>query len=222
MKAFGPCALFQKLQGATGHGQGNALGMHGLRFIQTPQPGSGHHTSKNAGHRCGMETCFVKHTASDLADAGGHLHTSHISQQQVFTRTVLLAGHTEGRRKNGRCGMHHAARMGVVVVQAMDQQAIDQGRIAHRQMGFHAKHGNRPRAGAQVFHGQQGLLGKGVASRRQGDAQGIQDQVLCLCHHIGGDVAPLQMGGPTRVVRRNGAICRRRVVIRGLHTDQRF
>ena len=163
VEAFGACALFQKLQGPSGHRQGDALGLHGLRLVQSPQASRRDHATKNTGHCCGVKTRFVKHATSHHAHAGGHLHAGHISQQQILTGAVLLASDAESGGKHRCSGMDHAAGVGVVVIQAMDQQAIDQGRIAGWQMGLQAKYRDRACAGAQVLHRQKCLLGKRVA-----------------------------------------------------------
>ena len=104
-----------------------------------------------------------------------------------------LAG-GQHRRHRARRGVDHAADVGVVIVETVNEEAVHLCGIAQRQPCRHPDDGIGPVSGKPV-NGRQRLVAEVVARRREADPQRVENVQLGTFDHGLGHVFERQFAG---------------------------
>ena len=89
-----------------------------------------------------MEAELVERAAADGGKPDGRLDAGDVGGQQVGARCAAHVGGRQHRRPHAGGGVDDAARVGVVEVEAVHQDAVDERRVARRQARGQADHGH--------------------------------------------------------------------------------
>ena len=132
----------------------------------------------------GVEAHVVEAALHGRADADGALHAGDVGRQHVGAAGALrLADAERGRQaRDGR--MDDGGEMRVVEVEAVQQHAVDEGRIPQRQPLAVPDHGAGALAAERDRAGQRTLRER-IAARREPDADGVEHQLQrALAHRL--------------------------------------
>ena len=156
--------------------------MRKLSLGHAREPAGGKRRAEHAHHAGGVEAQPMEASLRRGCDPRRPLDGHEIGFQHLASRsTVPLASGQHRRHRAGR-GVDHTADVGVVVVEAVDQEAVHLRSIAQRQPRRHADDRIGPVAG-QPLDGGQGLVAEVVAGRRETDAHRVEDVQLGALDH---------------------------------------
>ena len=182
---LGPGAVVQELQAARRHAERDALGVRELRLGHAGEPAGGQRRAEHADHAGGVEAQTMEAALRRSGDPRRALDGHEIGFQHRATRGAVPLAGGHHRRHRARRGVDHAADVGVVVVEAVDQEAVHLRGIAQRQPRRHPDDGIGPVAGKPVDGGQR-LVAEIVTRGREADAHRIEDvQLGALDHRVG-------------------------------------
>ena len=133
-----------------------------------------------------MEADLVECAFGDRAQSRRDFDAEYVSREHLAPAGVLLRADGEHRRQHAGGCVDDTAAMGVVEIEAVNQNAVDQRRIAQRQPRRHADDGEI--AGARkAGNGCHRPVREVIAGRGERDADRIENQVLGACGHRGRD-----------------------------------
>jgi hypothetical protein len=189
MQALGPGAVGEELEAAGGDGQGDALSARKSLGIQTMELACRDRAGKRADRARGMEADLVEGAFCGRGDACAGFHAGDVCSEEVASVQVALRRDAQCRRQHRYREMDDAFGMGVVVIQAVHEDAVDKRRVAQRQPLGLADHCARA-AGAQLRGGAQRSGREVEAARGESAADRVEDQVLGTRSHLGRDAVP--------------------------------
>ena len=194
---LGPRAVIQELQAARGHAERDALGVGELRLGHAREPACGQRGPEHADHAGGMEAQAVEPALGGGGDPGCALDGREIGHERLPPRGAVALAGGQHRRHRARRGVDHAADVGVVVVEAVDEESVHLSGIAQRQRRRHPDDGIGPVAGEPVDRGQR-LVAEVVARRREADPQRVENVQLGALDHGLGHVFERKLAGEAR------------------------
>ena len=180
MHALVPCAVGAVLGQRRCSAAGKPLRHDHLLRVKVEEPPCHHHAAEMAGDAGRLKARSVHHALGRDANACGDFDTEDVGRQQVATARAHVLTEPKRARKGTAGGMHDRARMRVVVVQSVGENAIEQHRVAQRQPDRHADHRLAAILGnaLQTSQGTVGKLETGCGERRAGDIQDMEFRAL--------------------------------------------
>src|SRR5471032_3277136 len=128
--------------------------MRRSRFVEPEQARGGQRAAERAGESCRVKTGLVEAALRNSTYSRGDFHRTKIGGEKIGAARVLALAETKhaGQGAGGR--MDHAACVGVVEIEAMDQNTVQEHRVAHGET-FRMREDRRS-AVAEFLHGSQG------------------------------------------------------------------
>ena len=191
---LGPGAVIEELQAAGRHAERDALGVCKLRLGHAREPACGERSPEHADHAGGVEAQAMEAALGGGGDPRRAFDGREIGHERLAPRGAVPLAGGQHRGHRARRGMDHAADVGVVVVEAVDQESVHLRRVAQRQRRRHPDDGIGPVAGEPVDRGQR-LVAEVVAGCRKADPQRIEDVQLGAFDHRRGHVLKRQFAG---------------------------
>ena len=185
MQALGPCALLEEDLHAAGRRGGNALRAHERVGVEAEQP-PGNQRRAEMRYDAGRVEAHVVEAAFDgSADADRAFHARDEGRQHVGAARALRFRDAEGGRQARHRRVDDGGEMRVVEIEAVQQHAVDEGRIPKRQPLAMPDH--RARAVAAERDGaRERAFRERIAARRKPNADGIEHQLARpLAHGLG-------------------------------------
>ena len=155
MQPLGPGAFLEEDLHAAGRRGGNALRTRERVGVEAEQPSGHQRRAEMRDHAGRMEADVVEAALDGSADADGALHPGDVGRQHVGAARALRLRDAEGGRQARHGRMDDGGEMRVVEVEAVQQHAVDEGRIAQRQPLAVPDHGARAVAAERVRAGQR-------------------------------------------------------------------
>jgi len=123
-----------------------------------------------------MELDLMEAALGDRAKPGDDFHRRHIGDEQGFAVRAVAVGERQRTREARRRAMDDAARMGVVEVEAMHQDAVHQHGVAQGELA--ADTDNRRSAAPELLHRRKRNRGERIFRRGERDAHGIEHEMF--------------------------------------------
>ena len=184
MQALGPGALLEEDLHAAGRRGGDALRAHERVGVEAEQPPGHQRRAEMRYHAGGVEAHVVEAALHGGADADRALHAGDVGRQHVGAAGAPRLRHAEGGRQARHGRMDDGGEMRVVEIEAVQQHAVDEGRIPQRQSLAMPDHGARAVA-AERDRSRQRTLRERIAARREPHADGIEHQLeRALAHRL--------------------------------------
>ena len=183
METLGPGAVLEELHAAGGHAEREALGVGQRARVVVLKVARGQRRAEHADDACGMEADLLPPAPRVLADARIGLHGEQVGAERARAARAGLPAGREHHRQRARGGVHDARRVRVVVIEAVDQDAVQQRRVAQRPAFAHADQHVFAAAGERADAGGA-ALGELEAGRGEGDAERIQDAAPGGVQHL--------------------------------------
>ena len=158
------------------------------RGIETVQPGGGRGGAERADDAGGVKAALLQGAARDRADPRIDFDGEHEGGERCAAGHAAGMAEIERHRPRARRAVDDARRMGVVEIESMDQRAVGQRGVAHRQARGLAEDDRRARAAG-------GARRRWRARRTdrpggEADADGVEDTEAC-----GGVPRPVPLPG---------------------------
>src|SRR5471032_248243 len=165
-------------------------------FVEPQQARGGQRAAECACKPCWVKTGLVETALRNRTYSCGYLHRAKIRGKQIGAARVLAFAEAKHARQGARGRMDHAACVGIVEIETVDQEAVQEHRVTHRETFRVCEHGCV--AATEFLHGGQRdarIIERGSRERK---ADAIQDQMLCAFAYRLRYIRQLQVRRETR------------------------
>ena len=194
VEALGPGPLLQELHAPRGGAEGDPLGHDEPPRAEPEEPPRPEGAAERAHEAGRVEALAMEAAPRDRADAGPRLHRDHVGGDHVLPGGAEAFAEREDAGEGARRRMDDARHVGVVVVEAVDEQPVGHRRIAEGEPPGMTDDRRLPvaaRAGAgagERFDAVEGRPGEVEAVRREGDADRVENEMAGPEPDLAGDV----------------------------------
>ncbi len=186
-----------------------------LLFVEPLEPSRGQRRAEHADHPRRVKTDLMKSALGGGADPGRGFDADEVGQKRLASARPAPHSFGEDHGHGARRGVDHAARMGVVIVEPVDQRPVHQGRVPESEPGIHADDRIASLL-AQAPKRLEGCAGKIMAGRREAGADGVEYMELGPLEHIRRDLNIPDPPGEGGESARDRGGRRARQLVRGL------
>ena len=197
MEALGPGAVGEEFEAAGGGAEREPLRMNERGSAEAGELSGGDRAAEDAGDAGRMESDLVEPALGDHPDTGRHLDAGDEGREKIATRGAGFGADGKHGRQQARAHVHDAGDMRVVVVEAMDEDAVDQRRVAGAEPQAGADDGALPARRRERLTRRAGNPPIVLTRRGEGDAGRVQQQQLRALDRFGRDPRKDEILGET-------------------------
>ena len=129
MEALGPGSFLQELHAPRGGAEGDPLGHRELSRVEPEEPARPEGAAEGADEAGRVKALAVEPTPWHRADAGPRLHRDHVGGNHVGAGRAEPLAERKGAGKRARGRVDDPRHMGVVVVEAVDEEPVRHRRV---------------------------------------------------------------------------------------------
>ena len=182
MEAFVPGAVFQKFQAARRCRERDSLRHDQLLFGQPHQPARGKHARESADETGRMKAHLVEGAFGHGAEPRRGLDAENIGREHLASACPAPRADRQHGRGQARSGVNNAAGVGIVEIEPVDEDAVHERRVAHRQPRRHADHRGIPGSGKRGDRRHRST-GEIVGGRGERNPHRVEDEMLGARDH---------------------------------------
>ena len=205
MEALGPRAFFEELHAARGHAEYEPLRVREHGSVRSLQVACGDGGAERADHTSGMKADLLPPAARVLTQPPIDFHRQQIRRERARTADAIAQALGEHHRHRAGRRVHDTRRMRVVIVQAVDQQTVEQRSVTRpvtpigTDDDVFARTGERRNAREAAVCEIEGRGG-------EADAEGIENAELGRLDHIGRRRLEIECGSMRGQLLRQGKV----------------